>query len=159
MRVVVTGGRGFIGSPVVRRLVGRGDQVVAVVRDPDTARELADLGVELRRGDLSRTAAIVDAMRGSDGVIHLAGSYRIGIPRRERPTMLDANLGATNRVLDAAATAGLERIVYVSCHPASLARDAGYLVREKGWKLRAAGVMDMFPHTAHVESIAMFEPR
>lgn len=114
MRVVVTGGRGFIGLPVVRRLVGRGDRVVAIVRDPDTAGELADLGVELRRGDLSRTAAIVDAMRGTDGVVHLAGSYRIGIPRRERPTMLDQNLGATNRVLDAAATAGLERIVHVS---------------------------------------------
>jgi 23S rRNA (uracil1939-C5)-methyltransferase len=73
--------------------------------------------------------------------------------------LLDPPRSGADFVLTQLKLKQFKRIVYVSCHPGSLARDAGYLVNEKGWKLRAAGVMDMFPHTAHVESIAMFEPR
>jgi 23S rRNA (uracil1939-C5)-methyltransferase len=48
-------------------------------------------------------------------------------------------------------------VVYISCHTGSLARDLGVLVQEYGFRLRAAGVLDMFPHTTHVESVAVLE--
>ncbi len=71
--------------------------------------------------------------------------------------LLDPPRSGAAEVIDMLGNIAPQRIVYVSCHPGSLARDAGTLVNEKGYRLVAAGVMDMFPHTAHVESIALFE--
>ncbi len=71
--------------------------------------------------------------------------------------LLDPPRAGADKVLQYLPGRSVRRVVYVSCHPASLARDADILVREHGFDLAAAGVMDMFPHTAHVESIALFE--
>jgi 23S rRNA (uracil1939-C5)-methyltransferase len=71
--------------------------------------------------------------------------------------LLDPPRAGADKVLEYLPHKQTRRIVYVSCHPASLARDAGILVNQHGFKLKSAGVMDMFPHTAHVESIALFE--
>jgi 23S rRNA (uracil1939-C5)-methyltransferase len=72
--------------------------------------------------------------------------------------LLDPPRNGAAGLMELLGTIAPQRIVYVSCHPGSLARDAGTLVNEKGYRLLSAGVMDMFPHTAHVESIALFEP-
>ncbi len=70
--------------------------------------------------------------------------------------LIDPPRSGAAEVVSWIAALKVQRLVYVSCHPGSLARDAAILVRS-GYRLRAAGVMDMFPHTAHVESIAVFE--
>jgi len=114
MRVVVTGGAGFVGRAVVKRLAERGDTVVALVREPAKVKFLASDHVTLVASDLRSVPAMTAQMKGADGVIHGAGSYRVGIKKSEQPAMRDANVGTTERVLDAAIAAGVARIVYVS---------------------------------------------
>lgn len=129
---------------------------------------------------LARRAAHVTGVEGDAGLIARAraNAQRNGIEnaefvvanlaqeRLEEATwaqqrydaiLLDPPRAGAREVLHVVGRSGARRVVYVSCHPGSLARDAGILVQEFGFRLRAAGVMDMFPHTAHVESIAVFE--
>ena len=114
MRVVVTGGAGFIGRSVVRQLAARGDQVVALVRDLNKAAFLAGTTVELVASDLSDVGSLTDRLRGADALIHGAGSYRVGIRPAERPAIWEANVGTTQRMLAASTAAGTPRIAYVS---------------------------------------------
>lgn len=71
--------------------------------------------------------------------------------------LLDPPRAGAREILPVVAASGAHRVVYISCHSGSLARDAGLLVREHGFRLTAAGVMDMFPHTTHVEAMAVFD--
>ncbi len=114
MKVFVTGGTGFIGGEVVRQLRQRGDDVVCLVRNPEKGKKVAELGCELVSGDLSDERAIRDGMAGCDAVIHAAAIYKVGIPASEREAMRHANVGGTERVLGAALTAKIPKVVYVS---------------------------------------------
>ncbi|MFN2589248.1 MAG: NAD-dependent epimerase/dehydratase family protein [Actinomycetota bacterium] len=114
MRAFVTGATGFIGGHVARRLRERGDEVVALVRAPERAAPLGDIGCRLVEGTLSSEPVIRDAVSGADAVFHVAAIYKVGIPRSARPEMYDANVIGTQRVLDAAIAAGVPRIVHVS---------------------------------------------
>lgn len=70
--------------------------------------------------------------------------------------VLDPPRSGAAAIVDQIQTFDASRILYISCNPATLARDSGILVEQKGYELQAAGVMDMFPHTGHVEAMAYF---
>ena len=114
MRAFVTGATGFIGSRLAKKLRERGDDVVCLVRRPQKAAELEALGCTIVEGDLSDEAKIRAALEGCDAVFHVAADYRVGVRTSEYPKMVDANIGGTTRVIDAAVDAGVARIVYVS---------------------------------------------
>jgi nucleoside-diphosphate-sugar epimerase len=114
VKVFLTGGTGFIGGNVARRLRDRGDEVRALVRNPARGKELAGIGCELVNGDLDDGPAIGRGMTGCDAVIHGAAIYKVGIPKRERRAMYDANVLGTERVLRAALQARIPKVVYIS---------------------------------------------
>ena len=128
---------------------------------------------------ISRHVASVTAVEGEASLIERAKmnaaknniqnvSYHVanlmedveGLPwwkaRKYDCVFLDPPRSGAENVLPLIAKLHITSIVYVSCNPATLARDAGILVNDYGYQLLNTGVMDMFPHTAHVESIAVF---
>jgi nucleoside-diphosphate-sugar epimerase len=112
--VFLTGGTGFIGGEVARRLRARGDRVRALVRDPARAGRLSGMGCDLVVGDLADEAALTAACTGADAVVHGAALYEVGVPEDRRPALVDTNVGGTERVLGAALSAGVRKAVYVS---------------------------------------------
>jgi len=91
----------------------------------------------------------------------LAGAAAAAAPwaqRRYSHVLLDPPRVGARELLPQLARLGAQRLLYVSCHPGSLARDLEILVHELGFELLAAGVADMFPQTAHVESLALLAP-
>jgi 23S rRNA (uracil1939-C5)-methyltransferase len=168
-----------VNVAVNRLLIRRSMQLLA----PRTGERIADLFCGLGNFSLpiARRGATVIGVEGSDNLVQRAGenARRNGLQARcefHAANLFEATedslaaLGALDKMLidppregaiavvkAISAQQAPTRIVYVSCNPATLARDAAVLVHEKGYTLRGAGIANMFPQTSHVESIALFE--
>jgi len=114
VKVFVTGGTGFIGGEVARQLRARGDEVACLVRSPEKAAKLKELGCELIAGSLSEAAVLRAGMEGCDAVIHAAAMYEVGIPAKQHPAMYEANVHGTELAMRAALEAKVPKVVYVS---------------------------------------------
>ncbi len=112
MKAFITGASGFIGGYLARRLAERGDTVVCLVRDPSKSPDLAKIGVQLVRGDVTAPATLREPMRGSDVVYHLAGMYKFG--PKYIPQMRAINVDGARNVLTLAAELGVPKIIHTS---------------------------------------------
>lgn len=152
MKVFLTGGTGFIGGEVARRLRERGDDVVALVRAPGRAEALSAIGCTLVAGDLSDNAAIARALDGADAAIHSAAVYEVGILPAQRPAMYETNVTGTRNVLSAALDAGTNKVVYVST-VAAFGDTRGEVVDETyEHPGRYTSYYDETKHLAHLEA-------
>lgn len=142
MEIFLTGATGFIGGGIAAALRERGDGVRALVRDPAKAAGLQDIGCTLVPGDLADRAALAEAMRGADAVIHCAAVYEVGIKESDRPRVYAANVEGTENTLGAALDAAIPRVVYVST-VAVFGNTRGEVVSE--------GYRNTSPHTSYYE--------
>ncbi|MDA8416894.1 MAG: 23S rRNA (uracil(1939)-C(5))-methyltransferase RlmD [Betaproteobacteria bacterium] len=167
-----------VNGAVNRVLVGKAVRLL----DPQPGERLVDLFCGLGNFTLAlaRRGAQVLGVEGSPALVARAQQNAAYNGLSQMTEFRSANLFETNEVMieswgerdkwlidpprdgavelvKAIGAQGPRRIVYVSCSPATLARDAAVLVHQKGYSLKGAGVFNMFPHTAHVESLALFE--
>lgn len=112
MKYALTGATGFVGGALARLLVSSGHEVVATVRTPAKAMDLADLGVEVRKADLDDVPGLTAAFTGCDGVFHVAGWYKVGV--KDTSDAWRVNVEGTANALVAAAEAQVPRVVYTS---------------------------------------------
>ncbi len=112
MRYYLTGATGFIGGHITRQLLAAGHDVVALVRTPEKAVALAELGVEIIEGDITEPGTLAGTMSGVDGLFHAAGWYKLGARHRDMAWAI--NVEGTRNVLEAARSAGVPRTVYSS---------------------------------------------
>jgi len=125
--VLVTGGTGKVGNAVARRLVERGDEVVALVRDADRARSQLPADVQLVRGDVTDISSLHGAAHGVDGVLNCMGIFEQWVPDPAEFDRVNA-VGAVNVVV-AAREAGVRRVVHTSTYDVFHAEQGG-TVRE-----------------------------
>lgn len=135
-RVFVTGGSGFIGRALVERLLGRGDEVVALARSPAAATSLAALGARVARGDVLDGDALSGAMSGCAVAFNVAGVNTLCVG--DAGPMMRANVEGPAAIVQAAARAGVRRVVHTSS-AATIGEPRGIVGREetphRGWYL------------------------
>jgi len=112
MKYFVTGATGFIGGEVVRQLIAAGHTVVAVVRSPEKAQALTNLGVEIHQGDITDKASLRAPMTGADGVFHIAAWYKLGA--RDTSVAEKINVQGTRNVLELMQELNIPKGVYTS---------------------------------------------